>query len=156
MDSAIQTVVGDPLALAGLTSEEANLVYNLEALDMPVKAAAALAGAPVAAALRPHVVKAREEMRKALREGLQLTREDVLIGLKEAITDARLLGDAMSQIRGWSEIAEILGIKKQAPVEININATVDVVRRQVKQVSDDDLIRQLGAEKIIDGEFYER
>lgn len=156
MENAVQTVVPDSLAQAGLTCDEANFVYNLEVLDMPVRAAASQAGVSVGLALKPHIIQARENTRRALASNLQFTKEDVVRGIHEAVHDAKLLADPMAQIKGWVEIANLLGFnKEERGVQININASIEVVKRQIRNVSDSDLIKQLGADNIIDVDFYE-
>lgn len=156
MEDAVQTVL--PVSLIGnhLTSEESNFVYNLEILGMPARLAAVQAGVKVGLALAPHIIQARENVRRAVRDTTQITKEDVVAGLKDAIYDAKLYADPMAQIKGWSELANLLGFNKPEAIEININTTIDVVRKQVKNLSDEALIKQLGADTVIDGEFYVR
>lgn len=138
----------------GLTPLEAEFVYNLEVLGLPVKKAASLAGCGVGMALKPHIVQARELLKRELRGALNITREDVIHGIHEAIGRAKILAEPATEIAGWKEISRISGLDAAAKVDINITATIDVLKGQVRGMSDAELARYVGAGDIIDGDFY--
>lgn len=140
---------------AGLTSEEANFIYNVEVLTLPPRTAAKMAGMSPAKIVAPHVIQARELARKALQGQLAITKEDVVYGYKDAIDMARVLAEPLTMLVGWEKIAKILGYDQPQRVDININASVEVQQNIIRGMSDDDLIRQLGAGSVIDAEFYE-
>jgi len=138
-----------------LTGPQANFVYNAEVLDMPVKAAAAEAGMPLHQVADPSVISARFALRKELQGRLDLTKEDVLFGIKEAIRDARILQDPMAQIKGFEAISKMLGFDAPKEVKVTIDGTIDVVKKNISKMPDSDLIKLLGADNIIDGDFHE-
>lgn len=137
-----------------LTQEEAAFVYNIEVLDMPPKLAARLANMPYGSYSRPHIVQAREQMRREIRGNLQVTRDDITFGLKEAITHARLLGEPMTMIVGYEKLAKLHGLNEPEKHILNINASVEVLQKTVRALTTADLVGMLGAGGIIDAEFY--
>lgn len=138
----------------GLTPLEAEFVYNLEVLGLPVKAAAAMAGCGVGMALKPHIVQSRELLKRELRGALNITREDVVHGIHEAIGRAKVLAEPATEIAGWKEISRISGLDAATKVDVNITASIDVLKGQVRGMSDAELARYVGAGDIIDGDFY--
>lgn len=152
MDSLTATPSNDELS-----ETEQKLLYNVEVLGLNPTRAGELAGVsnPHAVLKRPQVLAAREKMKVALRGRVNITRDDVVNGMLEAIDQAKLIADPMAQIAGWREIAKILGYDQTRKIEININAPANRVREQLQQLSDDDLIELAGAENIIDAEFHE-
>jgi hypothetical protein len=140
---------------AGLTQEEVEFVYNTEVLGLPAKKAAAMAHMPPARILAPHVMQARETVKRELRGVLQITKEDVVHGYRDAIEQAKRLDEPMTALVGWEKIAKMLGYDAPQKVELNIKATVDVLSQQVRSLDDATLVRMLGADDVIDGEFYD-
>ena len=149
----------DDLPLAtlppGLEQAEAEFVYNVEVLDLPANKAAQLSGLPYSAVHRPHVIQARELVRKDLRGNLQVTKEDATFGLKDAIHRAKLLAEPMTEIAGWDRLIKLHGLDAPQRVDINITASIEVAQRQVRTMSDAELVKSLGANSVIDAEFYE-
>lgn len=143
------------LPAGGLTDDEANFVYNVEVLDLPVKKAAQLAGVPASKAVAPHIVQAREIVRNKLRGDLSVTKEDATYGIKEAINRAKIIGDPMVEIAGWDRLIKLHGLDAPQKVDINIKASIDVLSKQVRSMSDSELVKALGVDSIIDAEFYE-
>jgi hypothetical protein len=140
---------------AGLTDDEASFVYNVEVLELPARKAAELAGMPFSKANKPHIIQAREIAKRELRGNLQVTKEDVTFGIKDAIGRARLLAEPMTEIVGWEKLAKLHGLDAPQRVDININATIDVIQQQLKTLSDAELVKRMGAGDIIDGDFYD-
>ncbi|MCX7041109.1 MAG: hypothetical protein NT117_00150 [Gammaproteobacteria bacterium] len=141
-------------AIAGLTQEEATFVYNTEYLQLPMRTAAQMAGMPLGRIKAPHIIQARELAKKAIRGATQISKEDVVFGMHEAVGRARILGEPMTEIAGWKEIAKLLGYDTPAKIDINIKASVDALQQSVRTMTDADLIESLGAGSIIDAEFY--
>lgn len=139
----------------GLTDEEANFVYNIEVLGMPARAAAKMAGMPFSRAIKPHIVQARDLVKRELRGNLGFTREDVVAGYQDAISIARMQGDAVPMIAGWKETAKILGLDAPQRIDINLQASIEVQQAQIRTLPTEDLLKRLGAGDIIDAEFYE-
>lgn len=140
---------------SSLTGPQANFVYNTEVLDMPVKAAAAEAGMPMTHVSNPSVMSARLALRKELQGRLDVTKEDIIYGIKEAIKDAKLLQDPIAQIKGFEVLNKMFGFDAPKEVKITVDGTIDIVKKNISKMPDADLIKLLGADGIIDGDFHE-
>lgn len=139
----------------GLTQEEAEFVYNHEVLGLPLKKAANLAGLGLGMVSKPHVLQAREMVRAELRGNLQVTKEDATYGIKDAIGRARLLSEPMTEIAGWDRLIKLHGLDSPQRIDINLNASIEVLQGHVRGMSDAELVKMLGAGGVVDGEFYE-
>ncbi len=139
----------------GLKQEEAEYVYNIEVLGLPMKKSAQLAGLPLGSATKPHIMQARELVRTELRGNLQVTKEDATHGIKEAINRAKLLAEPMTEIAGWDRLIKLHGLDSPQRIDVNLNASIEVLQQHVRGMSDVELIKALGAGGVIDAEFYE-
>lgn len=139
----------------GLTDEEANFVYNAEVLMLPVRKAASMAGMPFSRAVKPHIVQARDLVKRELRGNMGFTREDIVAGYQEAIGTARLMADPVAMIAGWKETAKILGLDAPQRIDINLQASIEVQQAHIRTLPTAELMKRLGADEVIDGEFYE-
>lgn len=141
----------------GLDEQEQQLLYNVEVLGLSVKRAGTMAGVsnPQSVLQRSNVVAAREKIRAALRERVQITREDVIAGFKSAVDQAVILADPMAQIAGWREIAKVLGYDKTPNVNVHLQGTVEQVSRQMQGMTIQDLMREAGQLGVIDADFYQ-
>lgn len=140
-----------------LSEPEQQFLYNLEVLGLPQARAAEMAGltgAPHDVLKRPHIVSAREQVKAATRARVNITKDDVVRGYQDAIGQAVLLSDPMAQIAGWREIAKILGYDGAKEVHLHLNGDVKQVRRQIAQLNDNELVKLLEADNVIDGDFY--
>lgn len=137
-----------------LTSEEANFVYNVEILGLPAKKAADLAGMSYSRMSEGHVIQARELTKRELRGAMALTKEDVVFGIKDAIWRAQIIAEPATEIRGWEVISKLLGFDAPTKIDINLRESITVVQQKVRDLSDAELVRMLGAGNIIDGDFY--
>jgi hypothetical protein len=142
-------------AFSGLTEDEALYVYNVEVLQLPVKKAAQLAGMSLVKINKPHIMQARDLAKRELRGNLQITKEDVVNGMHDAIGRARILAEPMTEIIGWEKIAKLLGFDQPVKIDINISQTVEALQKNVRNLDDAALVKALGADNIIDAEFYE-
>ena len=144
-------------AVNELTEAEQQFLYNSEVLKMTQQRAAELAGvsSPGAVLKKPSVIIAREKIRQSLRARVDITKEDVLTGIQKAIFQADLLSDPMAQIAGWREISKMLGYDAPREIKITINGAVKDVRKQIAQLGDEELVELLGADDVIDAEFYQ-
>jgi len=143
------------MTVCGLDEAEQALLYHVEVLRLPVKRAAEVAGVSNGYEVmqRPHVVAARERLRVALRERVEITREDVIAGLKKAIDQAEILADPTAQIAGWREIAKLLGYDKTPNVNIHIQGSLEQIRQQYRQMPLDQLMAEAGMDGVIDADF---
>jgi hypothetical protein len=141
----------------GLDEQEQTLLYNIEVLGLSVKRAGTVAGVsnPQGVLQRANVQAAREKIRAAVRERVQITREDVVNGIKNAIDQAVILADPMAQIAGWREIAKILGIDKTPNVNVHIQGTIEQVQKQLQGLPLDLLMKEAGQlGNVVDADFY--
>lgn len=145
----------EALPLAGLTQAEAEFVWNIEILGLPARKASQLAGMPYASMCKPHIVQARELAKRELRGSMQITKEDIVWHMTEAINRARLLGEPMTEIVGWEKVAKLLGFDAPQKIDVNITASIEALRANVRTMSDADLARVAQADGIIDADFYE-
>lgn len=139
----------------GLTQPEAEFVWNVEVLGLPVRKAASLAGLPPGSMAAPHLQQARELLKREVRGSMAITKEDVLFGIREAIDRARILADPETEIKGWTQVSKMMGFDAPAKVDVNITSSIEVLKGHVRGMSDADLAKALGADHIIDADFYE-
>lgn len=140
--------------MSGLTAEEAQFVYNCEVLGLPVRKAASLAGLPPTMVSKPHLQQARDLLKREIRGAVNITKEDVIFGMREAIDRARIIAEPATEIVGWKEIAKLLGYDSPQKIDVNITATIDVMKAHVRTMDDAALAELLGARGVIDGDFY--
>ena len=140
--------------VAHLTNAEAQFVYNVEVLGLPTKKAAELAGLIYNSALKPHIVQAREIAKNELRGSVQITKEDVLVGITDAIGRAKIIAEPATEIRGWEVINKMLGYDAPKKLDINLRESLTVVQQQVRSMPTSELVSALGAGGIIDVDFY--
>jgi hypothetical protein len=142
-------------AFSGLTQDEALFVYNVECLQLPVKKAAQLAEMSLTKINKPHIMQARELAKRELRGNVNFTKEDVIHGIHDAVGRARILAEPMTEIIGWEKIAKLLGYDQPTKIDINISQSVEALQKNIRGFDDATLVKALGADSIIDAEFYE-
>lgn len=142
-------------ALSQLADDEANFIYNAEILQLPVRKAAELAGMPASKIYDEHIKSLRELVRAELNSQVNISREDVVRGMSEAVNRARLLGEPMTEIIGWEKIAKLLGYDAPQKIEITSHSTMEVIQNNLRGLSDAELTKFLGAGNVIDADFYE-
>lgn len=144
-----------PYNASGLTQEEAQFVYNVEVLGLPVRKAATMAGLPVNMVSKPHLLQARALLKREMRGHMAITKEDIIHGIQEAIYRAQIINEPGTEIMGWDRIAKLLGHDAPQQVNINIQASVEVLKNRVGTMGDAELVEILGANGIIDADFVE-
>ena len=139
-----------------LTDDEQMFIYQLEVIGMPVSRAGEVSGikSPYLVLKRPHVVAAREQVRIAMRQRTNFTREDVIAGIKKAVDQAEMMADPLAQIAGWREIGKLLGYDKTPNIHIHASGTIEQVRKQLQSMSTEDLMIQAGDGDVLDAGFY--
>jgi hypothetical protein len=101
-------------------------------------------------------MQARELVRRELRGNVAITKEDVVLGIKDAIGRAVIIAEPATEIRGWEVISKLLGYDSPAKVDVNIRESITVVQQQVRALPDAKLVEMLGAGAVLDGDFYVR
>lgn len=107
-----------------------------------------------------NIVERQERVQAALKHEIeqyriaaQITREEVIEGMKEAINQAKLIADPTAQIRGWSELAKMLGYYAPEVKKLELSVKAAGKRQQLELLSDDELLElAAGTAKVIEGE----
>ena len=143
--------------MSALSPQEEKFLHNMEVLRLTQQRAAEIAGIsnPQQVLQKPEVIEARTAMREAAARRVNISKDDVLIGLKEAIDHAKLTDEPMAQIAGWREISKMLGYDAPKQVNIVVSGNVKEIRKQISALTDAELVESLGADDVIDGDFYE-
>jgi hypothetical protein len=102
----------------------------------------------------PKVKEAVLAKRAELADTMQISRIDVLIGMQEAIDMARLAADPMSMIRGWTEIAKMLGLYAPEVKKIEMSVTGGNILSKYETMSDEELIR-IAEGRTVEGEVID-
>lgn len=144
-------------AKSSLLTERQEKFVDARASGLKVKDAMTVAG------MKPHdgtgnALEKNPNIRQALSAEyrknaymLGLTRESVLEGMMEAIDQAKIIADPMSQIAGWREIAKICGFYAPEVKKIEISGTSKTILDRMRSLSDEELL-QIAEAEIIDGE----
>ena len=140
-------------AFAELTAEEAQFVYLSTVLQLPLRTAANMAGLPLSMISRPHLIQAREVLRREMRGGLP-TKDDIVFGMLDAVDRARIIAEPMTEIVGLEKVAKLLGFDAPQKIDVNIPASIDALKTHIVQFDDAQLAQLVGAKDIIDGDFY--
>lgn len=120
-----------------------------------VKEAAAAAGVCLSSAekmkgasdVKQYLVQNRAELSNAL----QLKRGDIIVGIMDAIETAKLIADPGSMIRGYAEIAKMLGLYAPEVKKVEISMTQRAIANKYEAMSDEDLLK-IAEGRVIDGE----
>lgn len=121
---------------------------------LPPTTAAKMSGtSPGYTAHLPRVQAEVARARAEVEDATLLKRLDTINGILEAIQMAKLISDPTSMIRGWVEIGKILG--HYAPEEKIIHITGDQakLRRQLEDLTDDELYEIANNKNVIDADF---
>jgi len=116
--------------------------------------AAQLAFLPYSATRSDRVLAARAVTKREMAESVKITKDDVLRGVKGAIERAQIIAEPATEIRGWEVINKMLGFDAPTQIDVHVRGTIEHVQRQVKTLSDDQLVQLVGAGNVIDGDFY--
>lgn len=137
----------------GLTDLERKFVENF-AFGMTQSQAARVAGYanPFERAKellrKPHIIAAIDVLRTQNAERIDVSRKDVLEGMKEAIDMARSLQDPVAMIAGWREIAKVCGHYEPTRKQVDISINGHVALQKLEQLPDADLMKLIEAEVI--------
>lgn len=144
----------------GITPQEELMVFHIVS-GLPLAAAAFQAGFefknPHRGAKRimekPEVRAKLQQLRDEAAHRSKISQDDVIEGFKEAINDAKLAADPQSQIAGWREIAKMLGFYAPEVKKVEVSHAAMDARREISQLSEDDLLALVDTPDVIDGEF---
>jgi phage terminase small subunit len=85
-----------------------------------------------------------------------MSRKRVMDGFMEAIEQAKMLAEPMTQIAGWREIAKMCGYYAPEVKTLNVNVTSQRLLTQLETLSDKDLLELIEQDsEVIEGEARE-
>lgn len=91
--------------------------------------------------------------RNEICEHIKITRDDVLLGLRNAVNHATT---AMEEVAAWREIGRIIGAYDKKPTEIAQISPTRLVAKQLRELPDSELIKLAGINSpFIEGECIE-
>ena len=143
--------------MSDLSKDEQDLLHHVEVYGMNPHRAGQLLEIPTPHDVlkRPHVMAAREAMRRTLQVKTKITKEDVIDGIKRAIDQGYDIGDPAAQIRGWSEIGKLLNFYEPQRVNVHLTAQLKELRSGIAQMPEEELLRLVGDDaNVIDADFY--
>ena len=70
-----------------------------------------------------------------------LTRGDIIVGMQDAIRIAKIANDPQSMIKGFSEIAKILGFYAPEEKRVNLTMSQERMQRGLENMSDEALLK---------------
>ena len=124
---------------------------TLKGLSATAAAAAAGASSPQSMVSSATVKQQLSVARSWLTDTTQITRLNTIEGIIDGIEMARMIGDPGNVIKGWSEVAKILGYYAPEVKQINLNISQQAMRSKFESMSDEELLR-LSQGATIDGE----
>jgi hypothetical protein len=99
----------------------------------------------------PDVRQYIEQNQKELSNLTNLKRGDIIAGMMEAIDMAKLGADAGSMIRGYTEIAKMLGLYAPEVKVVQISMSQRAIANKYEAMSDEDLLK-IAEGNVIEGE----
>jgi phage terminase small subunit len=104
----------------------------------------------------PRVVKAVEFLRKKSEQSILTSRKKVLEGFLEAIEQAKMMSEPMTQIAGWREIGKLCGYYAPEVKQLNVTVGAKRVVSQLEVMSDQALLELIEKDsEVIEGEAIE-
>ena len=91
--------------------------------------------------LIPKIRQAYEIEKVAYQVAAQVSKEDVINGIKDAIADAKLLSEPATQIAGWREIGKLCGFYEPKKIDLNVNVQGAVMLDRMNKMSDSELLK---------------
>jgi hypothetical protein len=105
--------------------------------------------------LTSRATKVKEEIARSRAEIANLTtlkRVDIIEGILDGITTAKMMSDGGNIIRGWESIAKILGLYAPEVKKVEVTVGQARLRHQYEALSDEQLLAIANGETI-EGEF---
>lgn len=145
----------DPI-LRPLEPEEERFIYNLDVMGLPASKAASLAGVsdPAALLAKPHIAHYREVQKRTIRAKTEITREDVIAIVVEAIDMGRLIARPDIMINGAKELNRMLGYDAAKKIDLNV-MNGSGVPQELRAMTLDEVLQLAGKAGAIDADFTE-
>lgn len=131
---AIAAYIEEPL-----TVKEEKFVENVVLYGMTAAAAARHAQCQPTVAYKPTVIAAIAAMRAENAAKMEVTRDKVLNGLQDAIERARVMGEPLTEIAGWREVAKVAGLYDSKPAGKDLTDKQKHFLDKISEMSDEEL-----------------
>lgn len=89
----------------------------------------------------PNILKQYNLVKEEFRKAAQMTREEVMLGLKDAIDMAKLMSEPATMIAGYREIGKLCGYYEPKKVDINVNVNGSIAIERMNKMSDAELLK---------------
>jgi len=89
----------------------------------------------------PNILKQYNLVKEEFRKAAQMTREEVMLGLKDAIDMAKLMSEPATMIAGYREIGKLCGYYEPKKVDINVNVNGSVAIERMNKMTDAELLK---------------
>ncbi len=103
---------------------------------------------------QPDIVAAvKKEFRRAEKVS-DMNKKRVMDGILEAIDQAKLMAEPMTQIAGWREVAKMCGYYEPTKVQLDVSVSAKRLFSKFETMSDEELLR-LAETEIIEVDDFE-
>jgi hypothetical protein len=143
-------------------SEKKKLLARFIAEGKEIRTAAKLAGYSVNGGTvwettkDPAFVALVKKLQSKNERMADMSRKRVLDGFLEAIEQAKMLAEPMTQIAGWRELAKMCGYYAPEVKTVNVNVSSQRLLTQLETLSDKDLLELIEQDaEVIEGEARE-
>ena len=89
----------------------------------------------------PNILKQYNLVKEEFRKAAQMTREEVMLGIKDAIDMAKLMSEPATMIAGYREIGKLCGYYEPKKVDINVNVNGSVAIERMNKMTDAELLK---------------
>jgi phage terminase small subunit len=102
----------------------------------------------------PKLVKLMASERVKYEAAADITRREVIEGIKEGIEIGKAMQEGAVVINGWEKVAKICGLNAPERKEINVNLSGKAQIEHLRTLTDEQLLELANAE-VLEGEFEE-
>jgi hypothetical protein len=139
-----------------LTPQEERFLDAHVVMGMDLTRAGKLAGIsrPRVLIKEPRIAAALAQRMEHVQQRAMVTREDIIMGIKEAVEQARVLGDPRTAIYGWVELNRMLGYDQPTKIRMELSGDAAEMMHQIRLMSDAELLKHASM-PALEAEFYE-
>jgi hypothetical protein len=139
-----------------LTPQEERFLDAHVVMGMNLTRAGKLAGVdrPHALIKEPRIAAALQARMDHIQQRAAITREDIIMGIKDAVEQARVLGDPRTAIYGWTELHRMLGYDQPQRLKVELSDDAATMLHQMRLMTDAELLRHATI-PALEAEFYE-
>lgn len=101
----------------------------------------------------PSVMEELAVIRADAAANANVTRDDVVNGLKDAADLAKLLSDPTGMVAAWRELGKVLGFYAPEVKKIEKGISKSDLLKAMDQLSDEELLKLTHGRVVVDGEF---